>query len=78
MSSQVTPAEIRAILGHADDVLLVEMTRTGATATDVMEACTRLEGVDALGKEARQGANDTVRTVMTLLLVAERPGGERE
>jgi hypothetical protein len=78
MSGQVTPAEIRAILGHVDEVLLVEITRTGATATEVMEACTRLEGDDALGKETRRGANDTVRAVMALLLAAELPSGERE
>ncbi|MBM3592149.1 MAG: hypothetical protein FJX32_05685 [Alphaproteobacteria bacterium] len=70
MSGQITAAEIRAILGHVDDVLLVEIARTGATAADVLEAFTRLEG-----EEAQRGANDTVRAVMALLLAAELPSG---
>jgi len=73
MSGQVTAAEIRAILGHVDEVLLVEITRTGATAADVQEAFTRLEG-----EEARRSASETVRAVMALMLAAEMPGGERE
>lgn len=73
MSGQVTAAEIRAILGHVDEVLLVEITRTGATAADVLEAFTRLEG-----EAARRGASDTVCAVMALLLAAELPGRERE
>lgn len=73
MSGQVTAAEIRAILGHVDEVLLVEIARTGATAADVLEAFTRLEG-----EEAQRGANDTVRAVMALLLATELPGGDRE
>lgn len=73
MSGQVTAAEIRAILGHVDEVLLVEITRTGATAADVMEAFTRLEG-----EEARRGASDTVCAVMALLLAAELPSGDQE
>ena len=73
MSGQVTAAEIRAILGHVDEVLLVEITRTGATAADVQEAFTRLEG-----EEARRSARETVRAVMALMLAAEMPGGERE
>lgn len=78
MSDHVTPAEIRAILGHVDEVLLVEITRTGATAAEVLEAFIRLEGDDALGKEARRSANDAVRAVMALLLAAELPSGEQE
>ncbi|MFO0466209.1 MAG: hypothetical protein ACK5ZB_02820 [bacterium] len=73
MSGRVTAAEIRAILGQVDDVLLVDITRTGATAADVLEAFTRLEG-----EAAQRGATDTVRAVMTLLLAAELPGAERE
>ena len=78
MPAPVTAAEIRAILGHVDDVLLVEITRTGATAADVLEAFTRLEGDEALGKSARGSASDTVRAVMALLLAAEIPSAERE
>jgi hypothetical protein len=73
MSGQVTAAEIRAILGHVDDVILVEITRTGATAADVLEAFTPLEG-----EEARRGASDTVYAVMALLLAAEQPTQDRE
>jgi hypothetical protein len=73
MSGQVTAAEIRAILGHVDDVILVEITRTGATAADVLEAFTPLEG-----EEARRGASDTVCAVMALLLAAEQPTQDRE
>ena len=60
------------------DPQFFEITRTGATATEVMEASTRLEGDEALGKTARGGASDTVRAVMALLLAAELPGAERE
>jgi phosphohistidine phosphatase SixA len=73
MAGQVTAAEIRAILGHVDDVLLVDITRTGATAAEVQEAFTRLEG-----EEARRAANDTVRAVMALLLAAELPSPDQD
>ena len=73
MPGQVTAAEIRAILGPVDDLLLVEITRTGATAAEVLEAFTRLEG-----EKARRSANDTVRAVMALLLAAELHSGDRE
>jgi hypothetical protein len=78
MPGRVTAAEIQAILGHIDDVLLVDIIRTGATAAEVLEAFTRLEGDEALGKTVRHGASDTVRAVMTLLLAAELPGREGE
>jgi hypothetical protein len=56
----------------------VDIIRTGATAAEVLEAFTRLEGDEALGKTVRHGASDTVRAVMTLLLAAELPGREGE
>ncbi|MEN9498391.1 MAG: hypothetical protein RIS83_210 [Pseudomonadota bacterium] len=73
MGEQITAAEIRAILGPVDDVLLVEISRTGANAAEVQEAFIRLEGDEALGKQARRSASDTVRAVMALLLAAELP-----
>jgi hypothetical protein len=77
MIGKITAAEIRAILGPVDDVLLVEIMRTGASAAEVLEAFTRLEGDEALGESTRRSANEAVRAVMALLLEAELPSRGR-
>lgn len=73
VSGSISAAEIRAILGPLDDVLLVEIARTGATAAEVLEAFTRLEGDEALGAISGGGASPVVRAIMALLLTAEIP-----
>jgi hypothetical protein len=63
--------EIVGILGAVDEVLLVDIQRTGASAAEVLEAFTRLEEDDAVGKAARRGADATVTAVMAILEAAE-------
>lgn len=71
-ASQVASrAEITAVLGPIDDTLLVEIRRTGASAAEVLEAFTRLEEDDAVGKVARRPATATVVEVMALLDAAK-------
>lgn len=70
-------AEIRAILGPIDETLLIEIQRTGASAAEVLEAFTRLEEDDAVGKVVRRPATATVVEVMAILDAA-RPGPERD
>ena len=70
-------AEIVAILGPVDQVVLADITRTGATAAEVLEAFTRLEGDDAVGPVAQRSASARVVEVMGILQAAEI-GPERE
>ncbi|MFN6999307.1 hypothetical protein [Elioraea tepidiphila] len=70
-------AEIRAILGPIDETLLIEIQRTGASAAEVLEAFTRLEEDDAVGKVVRRPATAAVVEVMAILDAA-RPGPERD
>lgn len=70
-------AEIRAILGPIDETLLIEIQRTGASAAEVLEAFTRLEEDDAVGKVARRPATATVVEVMAILDAAKL-GPERD
>ncbi|PWS35953.1 hypothetical protein DFH01_20555 [Falsiroseomonas bella] len=63
--------EIIGILGPLDEVLLIDIQRTGASAADVLEAFTRLQEDDAVGRAARRGAEATVTAVMAILEAAE-------
>lgn len=68
-----TAAEIRAILGPLDEAVLTDILRIGATAAEVQEAFTRLEGDDAVGKVAQRGASARVAALMDVLEAAELP-----
>ncbi len=71
-------AEITAILGPVDEVVLADILRTGASAAEVQEAFSRLEGDEALGPVARRGASARVVEVMAILEAAETgPEDER-
>ena len=69
--------EIIGILGPLDEVLLVEIQRTGASAAEVLEAFARLEEDDAVGPVAQRAAGEKVIEVMAILQAAEL-GPERD
>jgi hypothetical protein len=69
--------EIIGILGPVDEVLLVEIQRTGASAAEVLEAFARREEDDAVGPVARRGPGAKVAEVMAILEAAEL-GPERD
>ena len=77
MTGTATAAELVKILGPVDQVLIADIQRTGATAAEVLEAFTRLEGDDAVGKEARRSTTARVAEVMGILQAAEI-GPERD
>ena len=66
-SGAATAAEIVAILGPIDEVMLADILRTGASAAEVQEAFTRLEADDAVGPDARRGAGTRVVDLMAIL-----------
>ena len=72
-----TSEEIIGILGPVDEVLLVDIQRTGASSAEVLEAFTRLEEDDAVGRVARRAADPKVTAVMAILEAAEL-GPERD
>jgi hypothetical protein len=63
--------EILGILGPLDEVLLVEIQRTGASAAEVLEAFARFEEDDAVGPIARRAPGTKVIEVMAVLEAAE-------
>ncbi|MBW8271257.1 hypothetical protein [Caldovatus aquaticus] len=65
-----TASEIAALLGPADEVLVADILRTGASVAEVQEAIARLEADDAVGAEARRGASARVVEVMGILEAA--------
>jgi DNA-binding GntR family transcriptional regulator len=71
-----TAAEITAILGPIDEVVLADILRTGASAAEVQEAFMRLEADDAVGPTARRGASARVMEVMAILEAAEAGSAE--
>ena len=77
MTGTATAAEFVKILGPVDQVLIADIQRTGATAAEVLEAFTRLDGDDAVGKEARRSTTARVAEVMGILQAAEI-GPERD
>ena len=70
-SEAATAAEIVAILGPIDEVVLTNILRTGASAAEVQEAFTRLDADDAVGPAAQRGAAVRVVEVMAILEAAE-------
>ena len=64
-------ADITAILGPIDEVVMIDILRTGASAEDVLEAFSRLESDEAVGPVAQRGAAAQVVEVMTILEAAE-------
>lgn len=64
-------AEIKAILGPVDEILLAEIQRVGASAAEVLEAFARLEEDDAVGPVARRPVTARVVAVMTILDAAK-------
>ena len=77
MTQTATAAEIVKILGPVDQVLIADIRRAGATAAEVLEAFTRLEGDDAVGRVARRSTTARVAEVMGILQAAEI-GPERD
>ncbi len=69
--------DVVGILGPVDEVLLVDIQRTRASAAEVLEAFTRLEEDDAVGRAARRGADAKVTEVMAILEAADF-GPERD
>lgn len=77
-ATAATASEIAAILGPADDVLVADVLRTGASAAEVQEAVARLAADDAVGQEARRGASARVVEVMGIVEAAKlRPEEDR-
>ncbi|WP_431282856.1 hypothetical protein ACQW02_26195 [Humitalea sp. 24SJ18S-53] len=72
-----TAADITAILGAIDETMLADIHRTGASAAEVLEAFTRFEGDDAIGRVARRAASARVVEVMAILQSADT-GPERD
>lgn len=73
MPETATAAEITAILGPIDAAVLADIQRSGASAAEVLEAFTRLEGDDAVGPVVRRGISAKVAEIMAILEAELRP-----
>ncbi len=68
--------KIVGILGPVDEVMLVDIQRTGASEAEMLEAFTRLEDDAGVGRAVQRGADAKVSAVMAILEAAELgPGG---
>jgi len=73
IDAPATAAQIRAILGHAEDELVAEILRVGASEGEVLEAFARTNADDSVSGELDRAAHGRVIEVMAAL---ERAGVE--
>ena len=62
-----TIAEIIEIVGPLDDAVLLEIQQSGATAAEVLEACTWANADDQIATETEHGPRGAVLRVCEIL-----------
>ena len=67
----VTASEIRAIVGHLDDGLVVRIIATGATPAELLEAFTWAHADDQLGRELLRRPHGAAGAVFDILMREE-------
>jgi predicted RNA methylase len=72
-----TDHEIKAILGAADEEIVLDILNTGATAGEVAEAFAWLGADDYMGVELQRKAGECVRRVYDILLTDRDSSDER-
>ncbi len=72
-----TATEIAAIIGTADDDLVMRIVATGATTAEVLEAFTWFSADDQLGTELERGPRGAVTRVYEILKREEAEPDER-
>jgi len=74
---QATATDIVSILGPVEDVLILEILETGATAAEVLEAVTWANADDQIGTELERGPRGAVIPVYDILKREEPEETER-
>jgi hypothetical protein len=72
-----TAAEIRRIIGPAEDDLVARIVATGATEAEVLEAFTWTASDDVLGSELERAPRGVVAAICDLLAADEELPEER-
>lgn len=64
---KITAADVREIVGHLEDDVVVDIIATGADAEEVMEAFVRFSGNTSLGEDLEKPAGPIVLQVIEIL-----------
>jgi hypothetical protein len=71
IGTPATGAEVRALIGPAEDDLIARILATGATAAEVLEAFTWIHSDDALGRALNRSPRGVVAELCDILMADE-------
>lgn len=66
-AKKLTAADVREIVGHLEDDVVLDILATGADAEEVMEAFVRFSGNTSLGEDLEKPAGPIVLQVVEIL-----------